>query len=170
MRVADGSVDQERLGGVGKVVLRSGQDLQGPGLVPAVPAVMRGMADGDVCPVQRVEGSEQGRLIVLDRGEQVIGALVLDQVASRVLLDMQRIGRHQGPGDIHLLQQRLNLRDLVGLDVYVPLGDHRPGAADHRRQQVRRFIVPGPCAAYRLAVQRDDQRRRHRPGRPSPGP
>jgi hypothetical protein len=106
---------------------------------------------------------------MLDRGEQVIGALAFDQVAGRFLLDMQRIGRHQGPGDIHLLQQRLDLRDLVGLDVHVPLGDHRPGAADHRRQQVRRRTVFGSRAAHRLAVQRDDQRQ-HRPARPSPGP
>jgi hypothetical protein len=67
VRIADGPLDHERLGGVGEQAVRRPKNLQGAGLVPAVPAVMGGMADGDVCPVQRVQGSEQGWLIVLDR-------------------------------------------------------------------------------------------------------
>jgi hypothetical protein len=33
----------------------AGQHLQGPGLIPAVPAIVRDMGDGRVLPVQRVD-------------------------------------------------------------------------------------------------------------------
>jgi hypothetical protein len=65
VRVADGPLDQERLGGVGEQAGGGGQHLQGPGLIPAVPAVVRGMGDGGVFPVQGIEGCEQGWLVGL---------------------------------------------------------------------------------------------------------
>jgi hypothetical protein len=58
MGVADCPFDQERLGGVGEQPFGGGQHLQRAGLVPAVPAVMRGVPDRRVLPVQRVQGRE----------------------------------------------------------------------------------------------------------------
>jgi len=96
-------------------------------------------------------------LVVLDRGEQVVGALVLDQVPGGFPLDVHGVGGDQRPADVHLLQQGLDLGDLVGLVVHIPLGDHRAGTADHRREQVRGLGVAGPGPTDGLAVQRDDQ-------------
>jgi len=59
--------------------------------------------DRGVLPVQDVQSGEQAGLVVLDRGEQVIGALVFHQVPGGLFLDMQRVGRDQGAGDVHVV-------------------------------------------------------------------
>ena len=96
MRVADGALDEKRLGRVGEAAGRSGQDLQGAGFVSVVAAVSGGVHDGRGRPVQGVQDREQAGLVVLHRGEQVVGVLVFDQVAGGFPLHMHSIGRDKG--------------------------------------------------------------------------
>lgn len=156
--VADGAFDEECLGRGGEAAGRGGQDLQGSGLVAAVRPVVHGVPHGGVLPGQGVQGGEQARLVVFHGGEQVVGSVVVDQVAGGLLpLDVHRVGRHRRPGEIQVIEEGSHLGDLVGLVVDVALGDHRARPAQHGRQQVRGLVVPGLGAAQGLSVHGDDQ-------------
>ncbi len=131
--IADGALDEERLGRVGEQAVRGGQDLRGAGLGPAVAGVAGGVRDGGGGPFQGVQRRGHAGLVVFHGGEQVAGFLVFHQVTGGVPLNVQGVRRDQRPGDIHLRKQRLDLGDLIGFLAGIPLGDHGLGAADHRR-------------------------------------
>jgi hypothetical protein len=52
-------------------------------------------------PVQGVERGEQAGLVLLDRGEQVVRLLLVDQVPGGLLLHVEGVGGHQRARDAH---------------------------------------------------------------------
>ncbi len=107
-------------------------------------------------PGQGVQRIEQAGLVVLDRGENVVGALA-GQVPGCLPLRMQCVQGDYGTVQVHGVQQRLDLGDLIGLVAHLPLGDDRPGAG-HGSEQVHRPPVGLDGAAQRLAVHRHRRR------------
>ena len=69
----------------------------------------------------------KGRLVVL-RDEHVIRLLLLHHEAGKVGLRVHRIGGNDLPFEIKVTQQRLGVRDLIGLLPYALLG-HDDGLA-----------------------------------------
>jgi hypothetical protein len=80
-----------------------------------------------------VDGGLEAGLIGLDR-EQILGVLVLDQVAGMVSLGVQRIRGHDHPAQVEVVQQRAELGDLVGGVVDFALRDDGALTVEHRGQ------------------------------------
>jgi hypothetical protein len=93
-------------------------------------------------------------LVALDH-QQVGGLAALDQVAGGLAGGVQRVAGHHPPGQVHLVQQRLEGRDLPGLGRHPPLREDRAVPVDQRGQQVRPPPVGVQRATQRLAVHRD---------------
>jgi len=99
-----------------------------------------------------VDRLDQAGLVVLDH-QHIVGVAVGDQVAGMGLLAVERVRGDHPPGQVDLVQQRPEPRDLVGLGVHPPLSQHQP--VRPRRQQVRLGAVTPDRAAQRLAIHRD---------------
>ena len=134
-------------------VSRGGAD--GPPLAAAVPFALFGPGG---CREVRVRagqglhgGLQQRRLVGLD-DHQVVRVLVLDQVAGGFRLRMQGVQGDHLPGEVQVRDGGGQLRNLIGLGVYLPLGAHRPGGHVENRQQVHLAAIAADRAADGLAV------------------
>src|SRR6266849_543913 len=80
-------------------------------------------------------GLQKGRLVALD-DHQVVRFLVPGQVAGGFRLRMQGVQGDHLADEVQVRDDGGQLRDLVGLGVYLPLGAHHPGSHVEDRQQV----------------------------------
>ena len=99
---------------------------------------------------QGADRLDQGRLVALD-GEHVVGPLDLDQPTGMLDLGVQGVGGHDPARQVHLVQQRLELADLVGGGWHLPLRDDRSAPVGQRREQVDLSAVGSHRAAHGLA-------------------
>ena len=167
-------LDQEDLPDVRESQVSGGiHDLDGPGLLAAVPGPGGLVRDGDRRPVQGVQPFEEAFLVSF-RDHYEVGEEFLadeDGVGADGVPGVH--GQHP-PGEVQAAQQRLELRDLICFRADQPLGDHHGLAVGGGGQQVRDHPVRPDRAPHRLAVDREG-REHDRPGdresnRRGPGP
>ena len=134
-------------------------------LDPAM-ALVEGLEPRRLAPVDLLEVFEDGRLVVLDRGDHVVGVARLEQAARGLLLGMHRVDGDGASGELEARGQVAHGRDLVGLpaDLHLPQDqagavldcrDHHPPpapwSAPTRRARPCRPWPPGPdrrCAGW----------------------
>src|SRR5271157_141423 len=92
-------------------------------------------------------GEEQLRILVQTgliafEGEQVIRALVGDAPGD-LLVRPHGVDRHDGALEVEHVQEFRDRRDLVGLSVDCPLGEHEPRLGGVSRNQMQRALPGG---------------------------
>lgn len=66
--------------------------------------------------------------------------LLLHDIRGGVLLRVERVRRHHDARNVQVLKERLDLRDLVRLDVHGNLRHHGPAAMHDGAQQMNRVL------------------------------
>jgi len=119
---------------------RDGGDFQGAPPGTAVAFVPRPAGDGDVPPGKPGKLRVQAGLVALD-SDQVVRAALAGQVLGMGTPSVQRIGGDYRPGQVNMVQQRGEQRDLVRLGLDVGLAqDHAVLVIEGGQQMPARAI------------------------------
>ena len=86
-----------------------------------------------VAEVDCPEVVEHRRLVVLDRGEHIVGVALVEQAARGVVLCVHGVEGDGAPGEVETVGQVTHDGDLVGLVVDLFLSQDQAGAMFHRR-------------------------------------
>ncbi len=74
-------------------------------VVDAAMPLVEGFARGGMAEEHGLQVVQQGRLVGLDGGEQVVRAAVVEQAARRLVLGVQRVESDDAPSEVQLVRQ-----------------------------------------------------------------